>query len=63
MAVALDNHFSLNSFEIYKEYSDFSVKISNFLWRSGGLAPEPSYTPSKELLAYLGGRPPNFGEI
>ena len=55
-----DYHFPLNSFKISYEYSEFSVKILNFLWRAGGFAPRTAYTASNELLACLGGRPVNF---
>ena len=38
----------------------FSVKMLNFLWRSGASSPEPPYTHSTELLALVfGGRPAN----
>ena len=35
MEVALEYYFTLNYFKDSLEYSDFSVKILNFLWRSG----------------------------
>lgn len=38
-----------------------SVKISKFLWCSGGLGPDHPYTPSNELISCLGGRHEKFG--
>ena len=39
MSVALDYHFTLNPFEISKEYSEFSVSFK-FSMDLGGFAPE-----------------------
>ena len=43
MELAFDYQFTLNEFKISWKQCDFSVKILNFLWRSGGFAPYPNY--------------------
>ena len=58
--VALESYFTLIYFK--HSYSDISVKILNFLWRSGASPPKPSYTPSNEWLAWLGGPTLEFWE-
>ena len=50
---SLDYHYPLNPFKISLKSSDFSVKILNFLWRSGGFAPEPTYPESTELSSFV----------
>ena len=58
---SLDYHFPLNSFKISQKSSDFSVKILNFLWRSGGFAPRTHLSGKYWIIIFcLGGRPSNF---
>ena len=58
---SLEYHLSLNSFKISYKSSDFSVKILNFLWRSGGLAPRTHLSGKYWIIIFcLGGRPSNF---
>ena len=57
---SLDYHFPLNSFKISQKSSDFSVKNLNFLWGSGGLAPEPTYPESTKLLSFVLGADPRI---
>ena len=57
----LELSFKLNSFKISQKSSDFSVKISNFLQRSGGFAPRaPQYAVSTKLLSFVLGSDPRI---
>ena len=57
MEIALDYHFTLNSFKISQEKSDFSLKFLNFL-RPPNLTRH--YTASNKVLACASGADPRI---
>ena len=60
MEGGLDFYFTLNYFKHSQKYSDFSEKILNFLWRTGGAGGFAPYSPSNDLLACVLGADPRF---
>ena len=53
MEFASEYYFQLNYFKHLEKYSELSIKILNLSGARGPSSPEPTYTPSNELLALV----------